>query len=338
MPSVTEVHHLADTCINTVAIFLNFVLLCVILKCSSSQMRAYRNVLLMTCISDISLNVVALIVQPAIFTKGTYVLAVSNGWFKGVYPFLDRAGVATFCSMVHTNIVLIVVQFMYRYRMLCLEEKARSSNWKLFAAAGFWCTLQALNAMWCFTTGVTEERQRTASEILRELGWGSNETPASYSTLNHASEFRIFLHHLIYFVSTLGGYSAIIWSHVKIGAFLKDRRQVMSPQTRRMQAQLTRMLTALAISPLLFITGPAAMTVVLIALQLSPGYMSAFVTVSMSLITVVNPLTTIFFVRPYRRAVIHAIGGKFTSGTVAPLSHTASDYALTEERRASMKI
>lgn len=64
--------------------------------------------------------------------------------------------------------------------------RSRSTNWKLFAAAGFWCTLQALNAMWCFATGVTDERQRTASEILQELGWTSNETLASYATLNHA--------------------------------------------------------------------------------------------------------------------------------------------------------
>lgn len=50
-------------------------------------------------------------------------MVVPNGWLSGLSPLLDHLSVTLFCMMAHTNIITIVVQFVFRARVVCEDEK-----------------------------------------------------------------------------------------------------------------------------------------------------------------------------------------------------------------------
>lgn len=63
-PNVRAIHHVLDTLINGSALVLNFFLIYFILAHSSGYIKAYKRVLLTTCVSDILLALITLIGQP----------------------------------------------------------------------------------------------------------------------------------------------------------------------------------------------------------------------------------------------------------------------------------
>lgn len=69
-----------------------------------------------------------------------------------------------------------------------------------------------------------------------------------------------------------------------------------------------------AISPLIAVVMPCFFLLISEALGASPGLFTVFITGFATSVTLVNPLTTVIFVRPYRRAVQKVFcSGKFVS-------------------------
>lgn len=61
---VAKLHHYADACVSSLSLIFNFLLLYMLMKRTTVEMRQYRKVLLMTCISDIALSSIVFIAQP----------------------------------------------------------------------------------------------------------------------------------------------------------------------------------------------------------------------------------------------------------------------------------
>ncbi|KAH7721742.1 hypothetical protein AAVH_10720 [Aphelenchoides avenae] len=73
------------------------------------------------------------------------------------------------------------------------------------------------------------------------------------------------------------------------------------------------------------------------SLQQSPGSAAAYITMGMSFIMLVNPLTTIYFVRPFRNAALNMFYGKTRTSPVttsASAGRTAS--ASVQGKRPSI--
>lgn len=67
------------------------------------------------------------------------------------------------------------------------------------------------------------------------------------------------------------------------------------------------------------------------------GSYSVFLSVAVSLISFINPLTTIYFVRPYREAVkgwLRWTGGTPSFASIHPVSTTAERKAAVEQEKA----
>lgn len=54
---------------------------------------------------------------------GGYVFLISNGPFSWRHSQLDHASMAAFCSMLHANIVLVGVQFLWRNNLICRDRR-----------------------------------------------------------------------------------------------------------------------------------------------------------------------------------------------------------------------
>ncbi|KAI1706666.1 serpentine type 7TM GPCR chemoreceptor srd domain-containing protein [Ditylenchus destructor] len=120
------------------------------------------------------------------------------------------------------------------------------------------------------------------------------------------TDLKTILHSAYYAVTIMGGYAIILWCEYKI---MKDLRQFivnMRESTRRLHVEVHRALIALAVVPLFLLGIPLVFLLLLAVLQASPGPISAFMTVT--LITLANPITTICIVNPYRRAFLRLIG------------------------------
>ncbi|KAI1694941.1 serpentine type 7TM GPCR chemoreceptor str domain-containing protein [Ditylenchus destructor] len=90
----------------------------------------------------------------------------------------------------------------------------------------------------------------------------------------------------------------------------------------------------IAICPLISITMPLYYFCTVFAFQLCSGWISAYITSALSAITVINPLTTIFCFRCYRRAALKSFTCNRLKATVRP-SNSVPAYTATniqEER------
>lgn len=52
-----------------------------------------------------------------------YMILVANGFFANHWELFDRVCLAIYCATLHTNIVCVTVQFVYRYQILCCKEE-----------------------------------------------------------------------------------------------------------------------------------------------------------------------------------------------------------------------
>ncbi|KAH7701811.1 hypothetical protein AAVH_31049, partial [Aphelenchoides avenae] len=96
-----------------------------------------------------------------------------------------------------------------------------------------------------------------------------------------------------------------------------------------------------AICPLITTTGPISYFIVTIALRMCPGLVSGLMASATSSITLLNPLTTIFFMRCYRQVILSPFRRKrtapmdektFTKGlSLAPPSFVDISAPYTED-------
>ncbi|KAI1700586.1 serpentine type 7TM GPCR chemoreceptor srd domain-containing protein [Ditylenchus destructor] len=225
--------------------------------------------------------------------------------------------------------------FVYRYRTVCGQNGDIPfifKNLKLvYAFAVFYCLLQSSNAFFCSAVGQTEELRQIGLQILDRYNWGYNHSAPPFPALSYATEPKNILHHVIYVGSLTVGYTIIIWCQGQIMTFMNKHGKSVHANTRRMHAEVNRALVALAITPSIALIVPVAIMMASLVFQITLGSVSAFVSTCLSIITVANPLTTIYFVRPFRQAVLKFI----TCGLFGRKSNAISHQPTTTAQRAN---
>ncbi|KAH7709093.1 cathepsin B-like cysteine proteinase [Aphelenchoides avenae] len=257
----------------------------------------------MTCVADILLGTAVLFSQPIIFFAADgELLTISNGFFANRSAFVDHMSIALYCMFSHINVVCIVLQFIMRYHLVCKAAR-RNSMWKYVAFAIVWCTVQASIAWWMLASDQSEETRDEAVRYLDELGWKYAPDARPYPTLSRL--VPTIIHHGFYFVSCGGGYAVIIWCEYRMFKFLRSHGEAIIPSTRRLHAQVSRALISLAITPLVTLMGPI---LIIIGFNIAhkpavPSFYPALTTMT-SAIALINPITTMYFVRTYRMALV----------------------------------
>ncbi|KAH7698018.1 hypothetical protein AAVH_34894, partial [Aphelenchoides avenae] len=122
------------------------------------------------------------------------------------------------------------------------------------------------------------------------------------------SEPKFFLYAGCYVITAGGGYLLIIWSEWKIITHLRRLGASIHETTKNMHADVHRALIALALGPFVTAILPIAYFLTAMAARLLPSAGAAFATSVATTITLLNPITTIYFIRPYREATKRAFG------------------------------
>ncbi|KAH7716632.1 hypothetical protein AAVH_15915 [Aphelenchoides avenae] len=105
-------------------------------------------------------------------------------------------------------------------------------------------------------------------------------------------------------VSCLTSIFLVAVLEVKIKRYVDNMGGVAHQSTRKMHRDFHRALLAMAICPLITSSGPILYYMFAAFMELSPGPNQAFLSMAVSSITLFNPLTTIFFMRGYRRVIL----------------------------------
>ncbi|KAH7708215.1 hypothetical protein AAVH_24527 [Aphelenchoides avenae] len=179
--------------------------------------------------------------------------------------------------------------------------------------------------LWCFVAADTPEALEAALDYFEQVGFHYDNGTTPFPSSTHLSEARTIMHDLMYTVSILGGYSLVIWCQYRMLKFLRYGSDKMTERTRKSHAEVNRALIVLSVTPLVGIIGPSALMVALLVLQLQLGPVAVYITLSMTTITVVNPLTIVYFLRPFRKAVSDAI---FSKSKTAVLVRTVATRSL----------
>ncbi|KAH7703973.1 hypothetical protein AAVH_28845 [Aphelenchoides avenae] len=128
------------------------------------------------------------------------------------------------------------------------------------------------------------------------------------------------LHHILYLITLSVGYGLVVWCQYKIIKHMDCHGESIRESTRRIRA----------ITPLLTSMGPAFILVLAMVIDYSPGVITVYLSVGMSMITMVNPITNIYFVRPYRNAVPEVFHGKLLRAASSRVSSlTGSRVSLS---------
>ncbi|KAH7716495.1 Protein STR-14 [Aphelenchoides avenae] len=301
-------------------------------------MKAYKRILLMTCCVDIWLAAIVFFVQPVHLVGSGNMILVSNGFFAGRSPTMDHVGLAIYCASLHSSIVCVVAQFFMRYRSMChaTDPKTPALIAQFVAIAALYCVTQATDATFTFAFGHSVEMRQTALSIIRQnYKWEFEAGREPYPTLSHYTEAKTLIHHVFYTISCTGGYTLVIWCQSRIAAYLSRHGESFNPATRKTHQGVNRALVALAITPLISLMGPTFAYIAQVMLDFNAPCMS-YVSSFMSMITLVNPLTTMYFVPAYRKAVLRMVRRKWdTKGFTETTTMDARRSSIAVTRRQS---
>ncbi|KAI1697829.1 serpentine type 7TM GPCR chemoreceptor str domain-containing protein [Ditylenchus destructor] len=284
------IHHVSDTIINTISVFLNSLLLYLVLNYSSFHVPEYKYLLTVASINDIILGLAVLYGQPVVLFAEGYYIFVSNGFFANKFWFADYLAAVLLCIFVHVNVVCLVIQFVYRYRFMIQHSRPHKDKFavvKLVFIPLLYISDHAIITMW--------------------MAYPTYEFAQIVKHLMEA-DLKTILYTAYYTTSTVGGYAIILWCEYKIMKELRHFGANMRESTRRLHVEVHRALIALAVAPLIVQFIPVIFFMIMIITQATPGPITAFMTTVVTLITLANPITTICIVKPYRRAFLRLIG------------------------------
>ncbi|KAH7707288.1 hypothetical protein AAVH_25477 [Aphelenchoides avenae] len=242
-----------------------------------------------------------------------YFILVANGPLSGRNEFFDILSASIYCGSIHTHQVMVVCQFIWRYQMICKADGAKKpfvkTWWVLIPIA--WCFAQAFNTFYLFAlTNQPGTVTRKGRQILERTGWepGTQAFPGmGHREFEAKQRFRATFTRrctMASIVTLCGGYVVIIWCQYKIIKFFRRSGTSYLESTRRIHAEVNRAMVALAVTPLLTSMGPTLILLTCMIVDFSAGPITVYMSVGMSLIVLVNPTTTIYFVRQYRKATI----------------------------------
>ncbi|KAI1699721.1 serpentine type 7TM GPCR chemoreceptor srd domain-containing protein [Ditylenchus destructor] len=293
--------------VNTLSILFNVYLLYLIKYHSTFGVKLYQYLLTIDALLDLALSISAFIAQPVVITANGYSTMISNGFFAGRSASFDSFAVMVYLVIIHTNIIWIPVQFIYRYLLLC-KANTKSKRSTIFVIT----IAVAQSAITIFITfcafgEVREEFQPIGHHVLELNSWPN---PGRIYVLGRRlDEWQLIVMLVSWNVTCGGSIFIVAWCENRIAKNFDQLTQHSTHSgTQKMHKEFQRALLAMAISPLVSSTIPALYFITVGALKLRPGAIpSALVSLCLSSVTLFNPLTTIICFRSYRQTTIRLL-------------------------------
>ncbi|KAI1700583.1 serpentine type 7TM GPCR chemoreceptor str domain-containing protein [Ditylenchus destructor] len=292
--------------VNTLSILFNVYLLYLIKYHSTFGVKLYQYLLTIDASLDLVLSITAFIAKPVVLTADGYCTIMSTGFFAGRSASFDAFTVMVYLTILHTNIIWIPVQFVYRYLLLCKKNNnlTRSTIFVITVAVAQSAVTIFLTV--CVFGEAREEFQSIGHQVLELNSWPNPGTV--YVLGRHIDEWQLIVMLISWNMTCVGSIFIVAGCENKIAKNFDQLSQHSTHSgTQKMHKEFQRALLAMAICPLVTSTIPAFYFIAVIALKLRPGPILALITICLSSVTLFNPLTTIICFRCYRQAAIRLL-------------------------------
>ncbi|KAI1703370.1 serpentine type 7TM GPCR chemoreceptor srd domain-containing protein [Ditylenchus destructor] len=237
-----QVHHIIDTLINTVAILSNCYLLYLIRYHSTFGVKLYQHLLTVDSALDLCLCVSAFVAQPVGFTGDGYTAVMSNGFFGGRSPRFDSLSLTFFLFALHTNVIWIPVQFVYRYRLLCKTSSNLTQTNALIAVVTVAYSAIAFVVCMGFSE-VRDEYQSIGVHVLQLNNW-TNRRKVLFMG-GHMAEGRMIAYVMLWTTTSCASISIAIWCETMIGKNFKALTRLSHGGAQKMHKEFQKALLAM---------------------------------------------------------------------------------------------
>ncbi|KAI1694391.1 serpentine type 7TM GPCR chemoreceptor str domain-containing protein [Ditylenchus destructor] len=295
------VHHLIETVMNSLSIVFNCYLLYLIRYHSTFGEKLYKHLLTIDSALDLMLGVTTFVAQPMALTGNGQLLVITTGFLADRSRLFDTSITTLFVWILHTNVVWIAVQFLYRYRLLCKSSKSFISNTLIVTVA---VTHSAIAfVVFHFTFQARPEFQPMFHAVLDLNNWPNHSN--NYIAGGDIKDGLLVVFVVLSVVTCWSSIFIVIWCEKSIAKHFNELGEYSTQSsTQKMHKEFQRALLAMAICPLVTTTLPVLYFMFTIAFRLNPGIISALMTICLSSITIFNPLTIIICFRCYRHATL----------------------------------
>ncbi|KAH7706553.1 7TM GPCR protein [Aphelenchoides avenae] len=289
-----------------------------------------------TCISDIVLSVSLLPWQFVPLWDDEVFVIFPNSFFAPVSSTTAFWILVIGSHALFLNMTLLPLPFVYRYIQL------HSVKGVTFVAK---CTLVVVPLILSTVGLVSSFNVHSHNDVYQDqglrvlVGSGFGLVNGNVSAVNFVAfpvvSMKLLVHLLLFMLNAASAYSVIVFCEYRMLLKLRSMEDSAYATTRRMQADISRALVALAVSPLLSAVIPVVGAATCILFHLNVGYTSAVMPFAVTAVTMVNPITTCYYVHPYRRVISAVFSRTKISGSdVSSIyNHTAS--ATTSQRAAT---
>uniref|UniRef100_A0A915DPZ7 G-protein coupled receptors family 1 profile domain-containing protein n=1 Tax=Ditylenchus dipsaci TaxID=166011 RepID=A0A915DPZ7_9BILA len=103
----------------SLAFFFNILLIWLIWKKTTKEMKNYSFILLQTCVIDLCLTFLSAFVQPVYLFIDTYLIFYQNGLARDISSPIGLLFFATYIFNYYIAMSANAVQFLYRYLVIC---------------------------------------------------------------------------------------------------------------------------------------------------------------------------------------------------------------------------
>ncbi|KAI1713020.1 serpentine type 7TM GPCR chemoreceptor srd domain-containing protein [Ditylenchus destructor] len=205
-------------------------------------------------------------------TGDGYLIIASSGFFADKSRFFDSSILMIFFFVLHTNILWIPVQFVYRYRLLCKGRDGSTVGTALVIStiAVLYSMFAAFVIWYMFVTPV--DFQLVGVHRVLDPNFWPRSPDATYPFM-----FGSFITHsrtiswlLLWTTTCLSSIFIVIWCEKSIVKHFQQFGHLMNKNTQKMHKEFHRALLAMAICPLITTTGPVLYFMTTISLQLNP--------------------------------------------------------------------
>uniref|UniRef100_A0A914HXN1 G protein-coupled receptor n=1 Tax=Globodera rostochiensis TaxID=31243 RepID=A0A914HXN1_GLORO len=314
-----------------VGVPLNLLLIWLLLRRTSKEMRVYSQILVQTCVVDLLVLVLGELVQPVFFVDNGIGHDLMAGPLQIVPNPANHIVFMLWFGLFYFSTEGLAVQFVFRYLTICRKMPMNTLKYfALLTVALLFETVVAL-ALTLSSYPGAQHQQIDDPKVLLALGTQRKLTLALRSDSSDPFVVECFL---LLFLSDTFIYATILICAVKIHSFLK--RQFVEYKLSKwseLNGQITKTLLVqsfLPSVPLLMCTFGVAATI--FALPSGNFLISAemLITAPLCWLPLANPLVTILTVKHYRREV-RLFGQTVLSlvtGTT-PLANARKDSAQT---------
>ncbi|KAE9556403.1 hypothetical protein FO519_000443 [Halicephalobus sp. NKZ332] len=304
MPLMT-IHQLSDLIAGSVSIVLNSILIYLIIMRTTRELRIYSRILIQNAVIDLVFTIITMITQAQIdFDKGVILMMMAGPFRHSPNPVAFHL-INVWIIGLFSCVMFLPIPFIYRYFAVCKNYVLSRIQYLLLLFLAFMISfLYTCLHAWAFWPSGNESK---FTYMIDHDFWKDSAGRLPVFVASDIKEGRIII--LVSCTMMMGGtsYFLVILFNMLIYRKLAKMRGTMSSKTREVHRQLSNVLKWQALVPFVICVTPLTFVFVLCALGVRTAGKGIILTLLVTWIPVMNPLSAIIFVKQYRKVFTRTV-------------------------------